>query len=1234
MFTNNFHKSLKSLLTLIYLMFMIFNISAQNTNNGLPLITNIAPRDYGYESQNYTITQNKDGIIYIGNLSGVVEYDGNFWNLINVKGTPILHTNPKGNVFVGLFNDFGILKNNAQNKLSFQSLFENVEKKDFGNTYKVESLGDDVFFCSLKYLYKYSTKTNKSKLILEHNPRIKIFKANNTLYVFKKEKGLFYYDNEKFIPTKNANFFKNLNIIDIISHGKNEILVKTENEFYLITDKEIKIFKTDADEFLIKNDYAKGLLLSNNTYAFASKLNGIVFCDFNGKLLFAVSKKNGLYNNRVNNLFVDSSNNLWVALDNGISIIEYPSNLSFFNETNGLKGGVYSVRNFENNLYVATSNGVFKHIASKLSSESECKLNDNFVQLNESNFEAYNFYEINKNLYVTSNKGLIKVSEHKCEFLIDGKLKSMLHCKSDSSLLILVMENGLFVVKIDENGKWSDKLPVKNFDKYVRTIAEDKNGNIWLGSDFDGLYELNLNTSEIKSYDSKDGLPKEFDWIDVYNINHEIIFSTSQGLYHFDEKTRKFYIDSSFGINFLKENSWVYPLVEDKNNNVWLSLGTHSKFVKQTGFAKFNPQTRKYTIDFSKLGKLSYFTVETIFLDKKDVIWFGGFDGLFRFDSEIKTHNENKFKTLIRKITIEHDSIISASIDENIIDKVVYKSDSLIPEISYKYNSIRFEFSCPKFASESKVLHRYMLEGYDSEWSEWKTINHKEYTNLPEGIYKFKVESKDIHGNISIETSYEFEIDPPIYRTWLAYIIYVILLITFFIAIIRWRSYLYEKETNKLDKIIAEKTEDLVMQKERAEQLVSNILPKQTVEELKSMGRSSRKKYKMVTVLFSDIQGFTKIADLMNPDELLDELDKYFLNFDSIVESLGIEKIKTIGDAYMCAGGIPQKNRTNPVDVVYAALTVQKYMKDLKDKQLDVWDIRIGIHTGAVIAGVVGSKKYTYDIWGDTVNVASRMESLGQPQEVNISEVTYDLVKEYFDCEYRGKVPVKYKGEMKMYFVRGFKPEFSENGDGATPNQLFKTKLQIVRFDDLDELIMTKLEKGLLKTLYYHDLKHTIDVCTQVEILGRLENVSEDEMLLLKTAALFHDIGFIIGYDDHEFLSIKMAREILPQFQYSTEQIKIIGDLIYVTKLPPEPKTLLEQIMCDADLDYLGRADFIPVSQKLFRELFERKKIKSVEEWNKIQIDFISNHQYFTESARKLRNVNKQEQLAKLKKLL
>ena len=715
----------------------------------------------------------------------------------------------------------------------------------------------------------------------------------------------------------------------------------------------------------------------------------------------------------------------------------------------------------------------------------------------------------------------------------------------------------------------------------------------------------------------------------------DVLFSTSKGVYKYNKQKSVFEKDLVFTENSSLNNDWIYPIVEDKNRNIWFSSGVSGRFEKTTGFYLFNKDSNSYNRVTQGFKKISDFTIETIYNDLDSIVWFGGFDGIIRYDMKHLTNDSIKFVTFINKLILGKDSIFNLftfKTEDSLLIK--YYNDSLNHKFKHTYSSLRFEFSTPNFNINNKTQYQNYLEGFDKGWSDWSDINFKEYTNLWEGQYTFFVRAKDINDRISKASAFKFYILSPIYRRWWAFVIYALILSAFLFMIIRWRSYIFEKEKNKLDKVINERTEELVIQKERAEQLVSNILPRQTAEELKSFGRVSRKKYKMVTVLFSDIQEFTKIAEDMSPDKLLDELDKYFLHFDMVVEQYNIEKIKTIGDAYMCAGGIPQKNRTNPIEVVLAAIEMRQYMQDLKTKKENVWDVRIGIHTGGVIAGVVGSKKFSYDIWGDTVNIASRMESLGKPGEINISETTYDIVKEYFECIPRGKVPAKYKGELYMYFVNGLKKDYSKNGDGITPNEKFYTKLQMVRFDDIDELIMTKLERGLPKTLYYHDLKHTIDVCTQVEILGRMENVTEEEMLLLKTAALFHDSGFLIGYDDHEFLAIKMAKETLPKFNYSDNQIKIISDLIFATRLPPNPKNLLEQIMCDADLDYLGRPDFIPVSQKLFRELFERNKIKSVEEWNKMQVKFIENHQYFTATARQLRSQNKNDQLQKLKELM
>lgn len=214
-------------------------------------------------------------------------------------------------------------------------------------------------------------------------------------------------------------------------------------------------------------------------------------------------------------------------------------------------------------------------------------------------------------------------------------------------------------------------------------------------------------------------------------------------------------------------------------------------------------------------------------------------------------------------------------------------------------------------------------------------------------------------------------------------------------------------------------------EKQRSENLLLNILPAQTAEELKTHGKASARRYEAVTVLFSDFKSFTQIAELTTPEELVAELDECFRAFDEIATRYGIEKIKTIGDAYLCAAGLPAPSPTHAADVVQAALDMQNFMAGFRLRQRAAgkpeFFCRIGIHSGPVVAGVVGQKKFAYDIWGDTVNMAARMEQSGEANRVNISQTTFELVKEKFRCVHRGKISAKNKGEVDMYFVEGRK---------------------------------------------------------------------------------------------------------------------------------------------------------------------------------------------------------------------
>jgi class 3 adenylate cyclase len=233
---------------------------------------------------------------------------------------------------------------------------------------------------------------------------------------------------------------------------------------------------------------------------------------------------------------------------------------------------------------------------------------------------------------------------------------------------------------------------------------------------------------------------------------------------------------------------------------------------------------------------------------------------------------------------------------------------------------------------------------------------------------------------------------------------------------------------------------ELEKQKAQSDQLLHNILPGPVAEELKNNKRVTPRFCDQATILFTDFEGFTKLAERIEPKVLVEQLDQYFSALDEIAERHRLEMLKTIGDSYMCVGGLPEKNRTNVVDACLAALEMQTYMtkanKQREKMRLPRWDLRIGLHTGPVMAGVVGRRKFSYDIWGDAVNIAARMTTNSKPGRVNISGSVFQRVERLFDVEERGSIEVKNKGELEMYFLKEIKTEFTGN-DLHTPNDAF-----------------------------------------------------------------------------------------------------------------------------------------------------------------------------------------------------
>ncbi|MES0488919.1 MAG: adenylate/guanylate cyclase domain-containing protein [Leptospirales bacterium] len=249
---------------------------------------------------------------------------------------------------------------------------------------------------------------------------------------------------------------------------------------------------------------------------------------------------------------------------------------------------------------------------------------------------------------------------------------------------------------------------------------------------------------------------------------------------------------------------------------------------------------------------------------------------------------------------------------------------------------------------------------------------------------------------------------------------------------------------DNLEHKVEERTRDLAKEREKSDKLLENILPREIAIELKYNGKVEPQLYRSATIMFTDFKGFTQKAGMLSPEELLHELDTRFTRFDEICDEHGLEKLKTIGDAYMCAGGLPNVNYTHIVDMCLGAMQIQDYMfsKAQNVDDFDVWELRIGIHTGPVMAGVIGQNKFTYDVWGDTVNVSARLESSGEPGKINISADVYELVKKYFECTDRGEIEARGKGKIKMFFLNRLKPEYATDEKGLVANEILRDEFE------------------------------------------------------------------------------------------------------------------------------------------------------------------------------------------------
>ena len=764
---------------------------------------------------------------------------------------------------------------------------------------------------------------------------------------------------------------------------------------------------------------------------------------YDGKSFTSFTTAQGLASNSVLSIAEDKSGNLWFGTyGGGVSKYDGKSFTSFTTAQGLANNGVWSISEDKSgNLWFGTNGGgVSKYDGKSFTSFTTAQgLADNSVYCIAEDKSG--------NLWFGANGGGVSKYDGKSftrYTTAQGLADNRIYCIAEDKYGNLWFgTNGGGVSKYDGKSFTTFTTAQGLADNRVCSITEDKYGNLWFGAD-EGLSLLSNDAREnleektdkvrskdkisstiFKSFKIADGLPDNFVTNVIEMPNGKIAVGTNLGITLFNlsnDGTKLTDIEiynTNTGCPVKDVNVGQNCMLLDSKGSVWAATGTDKTALVQFDYGALKKNTEPPAL-----------VIQSIKVKDENICWYN------IQTKGIKKNSEDSLIALFQEFyaygkvlpNAENESILErfGNIQFDGIAKFYPVPENLV--LPYEHNQIAFEFAAIETDRPFLVRYQYMLEGYDEQWSNVTEKSSANFGNIQEGTYVFKLKARGSNGVWSEPITYTFRVLPPWYRAWWAYLSYVVLVVGLIFFYIRWRERASRARQKELEikveegtRVIRKQKEEVEKQKERSENLLLNILPAEVAEELKVKGSAEAQQFDEVTVLFTDFKGFTQLSEKMSPKELVFVINEYFSAFDHIMVKYGVEKIKTIGDAYMAVGGLPITTSTHATDVISAAIEIQQFMaeqKSRKEAQGELFfDIRIGVHTGPVVAGIVGVKKFAYDIWGDTVNTASRMESNGEVGKINISQTTYTLVKDKFNCVERGKIQVKGKGEVDMYFV-------------------------------------------------------------------------------------------------------------------------------------------------------------------------------------------------------------------------
>ncbi len=829
-------------------LFSLFPALIDCQSHGFKYIKNYSAEEYKLHPQNWSVRQDKRGLIYVGNNGGLLEFDGVSWRTIDVPNWSVrsLAVDEKGTIYVGGNNEIGFLAPDEKGTLVYRSLLEHIpaEKRDFSNAWKTHCFKDGVYFRSTRFIFHWHPTAGTMKILDSPWEFNASFDCNGKYFVHQRNLGLVEIADGSLRLTPNGAAMKAIKIYMMVEFQPGTYLLGTrENGFYLYNYRggTLTPFPTEADEYILKNQLYDGIRLSYSPgcFALATVMGGLVIIDSNGNVKDIFTKANGLADDNVRFVTEDNLGNLWLGLNEGLSRIEYaPSPISVYDNRSGLTGILLSIArsNGNKNLYVGTTNGLFvmeppgpqpgtgvppfipvpgvTGSCFSLLAAGDSILavaTEGFFQLDSRDRRVTQLSPINSYALLRS-----RADVNRLWVGTRGGLQSY-YIKSFSGVQGAVFQKSPLVVEdITSLALWKPEHTFENIDMPVRSIVEDEQGSLWLGVLGKGVIRLDFPTPgsidnpAITSYDQNQGLPTQE--VSVFTAAGRVRFGTEKGLYYFDENSKSFRPDPLLGDTFSNGTRNIFRLAEDRRHHLWF----HSD---KMNYHALPQPGGTFIIDSRSLSRIPQNQVNDIYPDG-DIVWFAANNSLIRYDTRIETAAPGEFPVFIRQLEAGDQALFNG-----------YDETKFFPVLRYNRRNLRFTFAASFFREEAKTRYGYFLEGYEEGWSPWSYETRKDYTNLDAGTYRFRVRAENIYGDRGREALFQFRVLPPWYRTWWAYGTGVLLAFLSMFLIVRWRSAKLVREKERLEEIVKNRTRQLEMQ---ARQLAGQAQKLQELDKVKS----------------------------------------------------------------------------------------------------------------------------------------------------------------------------------------------------------------------------------------------------------------------------------------------------------------------------------------------------------------------------------------------------------------